>query len=118
MLFATNAETYLAKLDALDGEVRRRWRKFPPARRKVISTHGAFGYFAAAYGVEFIAPMGVSTESEASARDIAEIITQIRARKSRRYFVENISDPRLIAADIGRDRRQDRRDTLFRQFDR
>ena len=49
----------------------RRWRRFPPDRRKVISTHDAFGYFAAAYGIAFIAPLGVSTESEASARDIA-----------------------------------------------
>ena len=59
-----------------------RWRQIPPARRKVISTHDAFGYFAAAYGIEFIAPLGVSTESEASARDIAEIITQIRNREN------------------------------------
>jgi zinc/manganese transport system substrate-binding protein len=62
----------------------------------VISTHRAFGYFAGAYGVEFIAPVGVSTESEASARDIAGIITQIRAAKIPAVFLENISDPRLI----------------------
>ena len=52
--------------------------QIPQDRRKVISTHDAFGYFAAAYGVEFIAPVGVSTESEASARDIAGIITQVK----------------------------------------
>jgi zinc/manganese transport system substrate-binding protein len=62
----------------------------------VISTHNAFGYFADAYGVEFIAPLGVSTESEASARDIAGIITQIRSGKIPAVFLENISDPRLI----------------------
>ena len=56
--------------------------KFRANRRKVISTHDAFGYFATAYGVEFIAPVGVSTESEPSARDIAEIITQIRTGKN------------------------------------
>ena len=67
-----------------------------PERRKVISTHGAFGYFAAAYGIEFIAALGVSTESEASARDIAGIITQIRAEKIPAVFLENISDVRLI----------------------
>ena len=71
--------------------------KIPESRRKVISTHDAFGYFASAYGIKFIAPLGVSTESEASARDIAGIITQIRTAKIPAVFLENISYPRLIA---------------------
>jgi len=102
--FKSNANAYLAKLDALDGEVRQAVAQIPENRRKVISTHRAFGYFAAAYGVAFVAPQGVSTESEASARDIAGIITQIRAAKIPAVFLENISDPRLIrqiAAETG-----------------
>jgi zinc/manganese transport system substrate-binding protein len=94
--FKANASRYLAELDALDREVRATVAQIPEGRRKVISTHGAFGYFAAAYGVEFIAPVGVSTESEASARDVAAIITQIRTAKIPAVFLENISDPRLI----------------------
>ena len=94
--FRANAEAYLTKLDALGREVREAVAKIPEGHRKVISTHGAFGYFAAAYGVEFIAPVGVSTESEPSARDIAGIITQIRAAKIPAVFLENVSDPRLI----------------------
>jgi zinc/manganese transport system substrate-binding protein len=94
--FRTNADGYLAKLGELDRNVRQAMAQIPPTRRKVISTHGAFGYFAAAYGIEFIAPLGVSTDSEPSARDIADIITQIRAAKIPAVFVENISDPRLI----------------------
>ena len=94
--FRANAEGYLAKLDGLDREVKAAMAQIPPDHRKVISTHDAFGYFAAAYGVEFIAPLGVSTDSEASARDIAGIITQIRAAKIPAVFIENISDPRLI----------------------
>ena len=94
--FRANAEAYLARLDALDREVREAVARIPEGHRKVISTHGAFGYFAAAYGVEFIAPVGVSTESESSARDIAGIITQIRAAKIPAVFLENVSDPRLI----------------------
>ena len=94
--FRASAAAYLAKLDALDREVREAVAAIPQGRRKVISTHGAFGYFAAAYGIEFIAPLGVSTESEASARDIAGIITQIRQAKIPAIFLENISDPRLI----------------------
>ena len=95
-VFRANADAYLAKLDALDREVRDAIAQIPDGHRKVISTHRAFGYFAAAYGVEFIAPVGVSTESEASARDIAAIITQIRTAKIPAVFLENISDPRLI----------------------
>src|ERR1700733_1236846 len=93
--YRANADAYLAKLDALDREVRDAVAQIPEARRKVISTHDAFGYFAAAYGIAFIAPQGVSTESEPSARDIAGIVTQIRASKIPAVFLENISDPRL-----------------------
>jgi zinc/manganese transport system substrate-binding protein len=95
-LFRARADAYLTKLDALDREVRAVVAQIPEGRRKVISTHSAFGYFAAAYGIEFIAPLGVSTESEPSARDIAAIITQIRAAKIPAVFIENISNPRLI----------------------
>jgi zinc/manganese transport system substrate-binding protein len=103
-LFRANAQGYLNKLDALDREVRAAISRIPPSRRRVISTHNAFGYFSSAYGIEFIAPLGVSTESEVSARDIAGIITQIRAQKIPAVFLENISDPRLmqrIAAETG-----------------
>ena len=102
--FKSRASAYLADLDALEREVRAAIAAIPESRRKVISTHNAFGYFAAAYGVEFIAPLGVSTESEASARDIAKIITQIRAARIPAVFLENIADPRLmgrIAAETG-----------------
>jgi zinc/manganese transport system substrate-binding protein len=102
--YRANADAYLAKLDVLDREVRDAVGQIPETRRKVISTHDAFGYFAAAYGIAFIAPQGVSTESEPSARDMAAIITQIRAGKIPAVFLENISDPRLmrrIAAETG-----------------
>ena len=94
--FRSNADRYLAELDALDAEVRAAVAKIPPEKRKVISTHNAFGYFAAAYGIEFIAPSGVSTENEPSARDIAAIIRQIKTEKIPAVFLENISDDRLI----------------------
>jgi len=102
--YRTNASAYLAKLDALDREVQGAVARIPEGRRKVISTHDAFGYFAAATGIAFIAPQGVSTESEPSARDIAAIITQIKAAKIPAVFLENITDPRLmrrIAAETG-----------------
>jgi zinc/manganese transport system substrate-binding protein len=102
--YRANADAYLAKLDTLDREVRDAVAQIAEARRKVISTHDAFGYFAAAYGIAFIAPQGVSTESEPSARDIAAIITQIKTGKIPAVFLENISDPRLmrrISAETG-----------------
>jgi zinc/manganese transport system substrate-binding protein len=94
--FRANATRYLSELDALDAEVRAAVAKIPPERRKVISTHDAFGYFARAYGIAFIAPIGVSTESEPSARDVAGIIAQVKAGKIPAVFLENMSDPRLI----------------------
>jgi zinc/manganese transport system substrate-binding protein len=102
--YSANAEAYLAKLDVLDRQVRAQVAQIPQGRRQVISTHDAFAYFAAAYGIAFIAPQGVSTESEPSARDIAAIISQIRTEKIPAVFLENITDPRLIrriAAETG-----------------
>jgi len=102
--FAARANAYLARLAGLDLEVRAAVAQIAPSRRQVISTHNAFGYFAKAYGIDFIAPSGVSTESEASARDIAAIISQIRRLRIPAVFLENISDPRLIeriAAETG-----------------
>ncbi|WP_445217971.1 metal ABC transporter solute-binding protein, Zn/Mn family [Bradyrhizobium sp. Pa8] len=102
--FRARAKAYLDKLEALDREVREAVAKIPLGRRKVISTHDAFGYFAAEYGVQFVAPLGVSTETEPSARDIAAIIGQIKAQKIPAVFLENISDDRLIrriAAETG-----------------
>jgi zinc/manganese transport system substrate-binding protein len=94
--FHANAGRYLAELDALDTEVRAAVANIPSERRKVISTHDAFGYFAEAYGIAFIAPLGVSTETEPSARDIAGIIGQIKQAKIPAVFLENMSDDRLI----------------------
>lgn len=102
--FRAQAKAYLEKLETLDREVRDALSKIPPERRKVISTHDAFGYFAAEYGIQFVAPLGVSTETEPSARDIAVIIGQIKAQKIPAVFLENISDDRLIrriAAETG-----------------
>jgi zinc/manganese transport system substrate-binding protein len=62
----------------------------------VITTHDAFGYLAFAYGIEFIAPLGISTDEQPSAKAVARLITQIKRENIRAVFVENISDPRLI----------------------
>ena len=94
--YEANAAAYLGKLDALDAELRAEVARIPADRRKIITTHDAFGYFAAAYGVAFIAPQGVSTESEVSARDVARIITQIRKQKIPAVFLENVTDDRLL----------------------
>ena len=94
--YETNARAYLDKLTALEREVQDRVARIPADRRKVITTHDAFGYFAAAYGIEFIAPQGVSTDSEVSARDVGRIIRQIKAQKIPAIFLENVNDPRLM----------------------
>jgi zinc/manganese transport system substrate-binding protein len=94
--YKANAEAYKREISALDAEVRAEIAKVPADKRKVITTHDAFGYFGAAYGVKFLAPEGISTESEAAAADVAKLIDQIRAEKVTAVFVENMSDPRLI----------------------
>ncbi len=95
-VYEANAARYLAKLDALEAEVKAAIAAIPADRRKIITTHDAFGYFGAAYGVAFIAPQGVSTEAEVSAKDVARIITQIRRQKIPAVFLENVTDERLL----------------------
>jgi zinc/manganese transport system substrate-binding protein len=94
--YDANAKKFLADIDAVEQEVKGSIAKLPPARRKIITTHDAFGYFGATYGLEFIAPEGVSTESEASAKDVAKIIRQIKAEKIPAVFLENVTDRRLL----------------------
>jgi zinc/manganese transport system substrate-binding protein len=94
--YEANAKSYIAKLDEVEKDVKTVIGTIPADHRRIITTHDAFGYFGAAYGMEFISPEGVSTESEASARDVAKIITQIKKQKIPAVFMENISDPRLM----------------------
>jgi zinc/manganese transport system substrate-binding protein len=103
-VYDANAGAYLGKLEALEREVKATIARIPADRRRVITSHDSFGYFQAAYGIEFIAPQGVSTEAEASAKDVAAIIRMIRAKKIAGVFLENVTDPRLlkqIAAETG-----------------
>jgi zinc/manganese transport system substrate-binding protein len=95
-IYRANAAAYLAKLDKLDAEIKAAIDQIPAARRKIITSHDAFGYFGQAYGVEFIAPEGLSTDAEPSARDFAKLIGQIRREKIPAVFFENVADPRLL----------------------
>ena len=94
--FRANAAGYTEELKALDASIKAGFARIPAERRKIITSHDAFGYFAKTYGIEVLAPQGVSTESEASAADVANLIRQIRDQGVTALFVENISDPRLI----------------------
>ncbi|MEM8970860.1 MAG: metal ABC transporter substrate-binding protein [Pseudomonadota bacterium] len=94
--YKKNAAAYTKKLEALDAEVRAQLSKIAAGKRTIITSHDAFGYFSKAYGVTVLAPQGLSTESEASAADVAKLIDQIRKDGIKAVFVENISDPRLI----------------------
>ncbi len=94
--FEANAAAYLAELDALDAEIEGLMAALPPERRTVVTSHDAFGYFGAAYGLTFLAPQGLSTEAEASAADVAALIAQIRDESIPAVFLETIADPRLL----------------------
>ncbi|MBI4047252.1 MAG: zinc ABC transporter substrate-binding protein, partial [Devosia nanyangense] len=101
-VYEANAKAYSDEISTLDAEVKAQIATVPEDKRKVITTHDAFGYFGAAYGVRFEAPEGVSTESEASATDVAKLIEQIRKDGVSALFVENMSDGRLVE-QIGRE---------------
>jgi len=94
--YQANGAKYEAELKDLDAWARREVATIPAAKRKVITSHDAFGYLGAAYGIEFHAPVGFSTESEASAGDIAKLIDQIKREHIKAVFIENATDPRLV----------------------
>ena len=94
--YARNAAAYTADLDRLEAEIRATVSAIPAEHRRIITTHDSFAYFSAAYGLTFIAPQGVSTASEASPKDVARIIRQIRRDKVPAVFLETIADPRLM----------------------
>ncbi len=94
--FRANGDRYIGELKALDAWVRQEIGGIPAAKRKIITSHDAFGYLGAAYGIEFRAPVGFSTESEASAQQVAALIEQIRHDGIKAVFLENATDPRLV----------------------
>ncbi|MFM7011001.1 MAG: metal ABC transporter solute-binding protein, Zn/Mn family [Betaproteobacteria bacterium] len=94
--FEQRAQAYSRDLDALDQSIRERLKPIPVAQRRIVTSHDAFGYFAAAYNVKFYPLQGLSTGSEPSAADVVRIIDQIKKNKVSAIFVENISDARVL----------------------
>jgi zinc/manganese transport system substrate-binding protein len=101
-LYRARAARYDAQLATLDGWIRREIGRVPEAQRQAITGHTSFRYFARAYDVRFSAPSGYSTDSEPTARDVANLIRQVREQKIKAVFVENMANPALVA-EIARD---------------
>jgi len=102
--YAARTTAYMAELDALESEIHAELAQLPPTSRSVVTSHDAFGYFGREHDLRFLAPLGTSTDSHASARDLSVLIRQIRAESISAVFIENISDPRLmqrITAETG-----------------
>ena len=95
-VFYRNRESYVGKLEALDSEITEAFARLSAGRRTIVTSHDAFQYLGRDYGLTFIAPQGLSTESEASAHDVARLIRQIRDQGIRAVFIENVTDNRLL----------------------
>lgn len=87
---------YVTRLKLLDSWAKTRFEAIPKSKRKVLTSHDAFGYFGQEYGVTFMAPVGFSTEAEANASDVAGLIKQLKEQHIKTYFIENQTDPRLV----------------------
>lgn len=97
-------QRYLNALNALERRLIERIASIPAKKRIVVTSHDAFGYLGREFDIQFLAPLGLSIDVEASAADVSAIIDQIRKRRVKALFVENINDPRLlqrIAAETG-----------------
>ena len=91
-----SGKRYIGQLSEIHGWAKNQFSTIPLAKRKVLTSHDAFGYFGRAYGVTFLAPQGLSSESEASAAQVAALIKQIKADNVHTWFMENQLDPRLV----------------------
>ncbi|MFB0709847.1 metal ABC transporter substrate-binding protein [Buttiauxella noackiae] len=87
---------YVTRLKLLDSWAKTRFEAIAKSKRKVLTSHDAFGYFGQEYGVTFLAPVGFSTEAEANASDVAGLIKQLKEQHIKTYFIENQTDPRLV----------------------
>lgn len=94
--FRQRGTAYIEQLQKLDAWAKTEFTGIPQSKRKVLTSHDAFGYFGQEYNVSFMAPVGFSTEAEASASGVASLIKQIKEEKVKTYFIENQTDPRLV----------------------
>jgi zinc/manganese transport system substrate-binding protein len=94
--YSANARGYSASLVLMHSAMAAKFKALPKARRKIVTSHDAFGYFGDAYGLTFLAPEGLSTEGEPSAADVAGLIRQIKKERIKAVFVENMADRRII----------------------
>ena len=94
--YQSNAQAYIKEVEALDHWIDAQFSKVPTDKRKVITSHDSFAYFADRYKVQFIAAQGTSTEAEPSAKQIAKLVQQIKREKIKTVFVENMSNPKLL----------------------
>ncbi len=96
------AAKYEAEMKNMDDYVHSQFGSIPLQQRKIITSHDAFGYFGEAYGVKFLAPVGLSTDAEPAAADVAALINQIKEQGVKQLFIENMTNPKLIE-QIARD---------------
>ena len=94
--YNANADAYRADLLDLDKWVKSELSEIPVQKRRMITSHDAFGYLGSAYGVSILSPMGFSTESQPSASAVKKLIRQVKAEKITAVFIENVSDPRMV----------------------
>lgn len=95
--YEANATAYTAQLKAFDTQIRASVATLPAERRKLITNHDTFGYFARRYGFTIVGSVfeGVSTEQEPSAQQIAQLVAHIRAEHVPAIFTENTVNTRL-----------------------
>ena len=91
-----NTSAYIAKLNALDTETKAALAELGDDKRTVVTAHDAFGYLADAYDMNFLAPVGIDSEAEPSAQELAQLIAQLKEDGAAALFVENITSPALV----------------------
>lgn len=96
--YQRRAAAYIARVEELDAWIAAQFAPIPANKRRIITSHDAFGYYGARYGIDFRAAQGVTTAGEPSAQAIAALAQQIRREDIRAVFVENMTNPAIAEA--------------------
>lgn len=94
--YTANAQSYVAQLRRVHNDALSQFSALPENHRTVVTAHDAFGYLADAYGLTFLAPLGIDTEAEPSAQELASLIDQLKQKRAGALFVENVTSPALV----------------------
>lgn len=103
-VYLANSQAYITELKALDDWAKAQFSAIAPSARRVVTSHDAFGYLAQQYQIQFMAPQGVNTDAEPSAKQLAQLQSQMKKYQIKVIYLENMGNQKIttqLSKDLG-----------------